>query len=643
MSVNIKMDLKNPVQANFLGNNAVYHGYAGMPDVDGRVYTEEQCEIEADRVAELGLRVARTFYKWWPWDSETNTWNWDNEIMKPFYKWLQRMKERNIQVSLNTGWCMPGDVNEVGGFNGKSPFKVEGDWIASTKKYAEWVSESLYQIVELRGFTNVTYIELFTEPQYGIKFNYLIDNKHAYELWADCAKAVTEQLIADGRRNLVKIIGPNEGSTSTSIMNKWVAENAAEYVDIFSSHNYQDFITEEEPKPDFDNAIMMTIAGAKIQQVVPIKPNTTYKLTFKIKLQIADRMTTSGCIIFGAWDADRLNDNEMIESGGQATNRLNLKSVKLIDHTELPDGIQEISMSFNSEDKSKCAIGIFRDIKEKESVLKLLSASLVEEGGSENILVNADFTQITAGKLFGPNDQTRFIGQAWRQGSCSKERSGDPYWHLRGCAQTTIDYVKQTGKPVWFDEYNVRIEKGHFDEPWHGTHRAASMQSLMNSGIQSSLMWTLIDQQWPDNHCTNQDAFVNGDHRYGVMPVLTRSLVPWPAYYSTGLVMKFMGGDPGTHIYEGIGTDFLHATVSKMPDGNISVLVINNKSKADDFTVDFGEKLGVKLNRRLYDPETIVPDERAKQIEADKTFEVDSVLSDSLPAGGVAVYTTISD
>ena len=234
------------------------------------------------------------------------------------------MKDRNIQVSLNTGWCMPGDVNEVGGFNGKSPFKVEGDWIASTKKYAEWVSESLYQIVELRGFTNVTYIELFTEPQYGIKFNYLIDNKHAYELWADCAKAVTEQLIADGRRNLVKIIGPNEGSTSTSIMNKWVAENAAEYVDIFSSHNYQDFITEEEPKPDFDNAIMMTIAGAKIQQVVPIKPITTYKLTFKIKLQIADRMTTSGCIIFGAWDADRLNDNEMIESGGQATNRLNL-------------------------------------------------------------------------------------------------------------------------------------------------------------------------------------------------------------------------------------------------------------------------------------------------------------------------------
>ena len=72
-------------------------------------------------------------------------------------------------------------------------------------------------------------------------------------------------------------------------------------------------------------------------------------------------------------------------------------------------------------------------------------------------------------------------------------------------------------------------------------------------------------------------------------------------------------------------------------------MVINNKLQPDDFTIDFGEKLGVKLNRRLYDPDTIVPDERAKQIEPDSVFEVDSILKDTLPAGGVAVYTTIED
>ena len=40
MSVNIKVDLNNPVQTDFLGNNAVYHAYAGMPDKDGRVYND---------------------------------------------------------------------------------------------------------------------------------------------------------------------------------------------------------------------------------------------------------------------------------------------------------------------------------------------------------------------------------------------------------------------------------------------------------------------------------------------------------------------------------------------------------------------------------------------------------------------------
>ena len=82
MGVNIKIDLNNPVQTNFLGNNAVYHGYAGMPDKDGRVYSEELCEIEADRAADLGLRVARTFYRWYAWEPETGTWNWDNEDCK---------------------------------------------------------------------------------------------------------------------------------------------------------------------------------------------------------------------------------------------------------------------------------------------------------------------------------------------------------------------------------------------------------------------------------------------------------------------------------------------------------------------------------------------------------------------------------
>lgn len=75
-----------------MGNNAVYHGYAGMPDDAGRVYSEELCELEADRAATLGVRVVRTFYKWYAWDAEKQVWNWESEKMQAFYRWLDRLK-----------------------------------------------------------------------------------------------------------------------------------------------------------------------------------------------------------------------------------------------------------------------------------------------------------------------------------------------------------------------------------------------------------------------------------------------------------------------------------------------------------------------------------------------------------------------
>ena len=644
MSVKINVDLNSPVQTNFLGNNAVYHGYAGMPDSDGRVYSDELCEIEADRAAALGIRVTRTFYKWWAWDSDTDTWNWDNEIMTAFYKWLQRMKDRNIKVALNTGWCLPGDINEVGGFNGKSPFKVDGDWLASVKKYAEWVSETLHQIVELRGFTNVTYIQLFTAPQYATIFNYQIDNKHAYELWYDCAKAVNEQLVKDNRRDLVKIIGPNEGSTSTSVMNKWVAENSDEYLDIYASHNYQDFVVDEAIEREVGNSLVFTMPGARVQQEVDIIPNTDYIMETELAANITDRLTVSGGVVIGAWSVDRLGNFHSIESGSQATGRLGEKSTTIIDAVDIPEEKKKFTITFNSGDADKCIIGIFNDIKGKCSGLKAYSCTLKKAGSNENLLFNPDFTEISFGNgLFNTTDPVEFIPKTWRNLGCTKEEvCTDPYYHLVTCAKTTIGYVPKN-KPVWFDEYNVRVEKDSFHTPIHGTHLAASMQSLMNSGIESSLMWTLFDQQWPNNHTNNNDCFVDGDHRYGVMPVLTRTLVPYPAYYSTALVMKYMGGDPGTHIYEGEGKKLLHATVSKMPDGNFSVLVINNKLKEDEFSIDFSENIGLKLNRYVYDPATIEPDETATLIKSDKVFEVGSNLSDKLPAGAVAVYTTIKD
>ena len=75
---NIIIKNTTPVQENFLGNGAIYHGFASMPDSLGRNYSDEFCDIEADRIANMKLKIARTFYGAYAWEPETKSWNWEN-------------------------------------------------------------------------------------------------------------------------------------------------------------------------------------------------------------------------------------------------------------------------------------------------------------------------------------------------------------------------------------------------------------------------------------------------------------------------------------------------------------------------------------------------------------------------------------
>ena len=70
----------------------------------------------------------------------------------------------------------------------------------------------------------------------------------------------------------------------------------------------------------------------------------------------------------------------------------------------------------------------------------------------------------------------------------------------------------------------------------------------------------------------------------------------------------------------------------------------NRKAEADEFTLNFEQPIGKKLNRHLFDPQTLVPDEKAEVIGIDKVYSnVEDSLSDELPPFSVAVYTTYMD
>ena len=459
----LRIDTNTVIQDNFLGLGAVYHGYMFQKDFSGRHYTPEQCEIELDRVSRSGLKIARTYYDYnFSW--YCGKWDWDCPMMQGFYTWLEKMKERNVDVALNAAWCFPGDIDSTSGWPWHmTPFTVIGDWNASVNNYAWWVSESVYQIIEKRGFDNVRYLCMFTEPQHFPGSRMDDPQWNQFEAWAQCVRAVRKKLEEDGRLHYVKMVGPNEGSTDTSEMVKWVADNADDCVDIYSSHNYE-----------------------------------------------------------------------------------------------------------------------------------------------------------------------------------GKGLETDNYSDWAAWTTTGMDNCAGTKKPFWFDEYGTFNENVRHNSAWYGTLLGIAQAAFMNCGAQTSILWTLFDQQWTDNHSNNNDSFYDGVHKHGIAPVIRESEIPRKSWYAFSMMSRFLGIE-GTCVFKTEGTDLLHIAACRQPDGSYSILIVNGGKDKACISVDIGDDFDHRLYRRLYDPAVIQPDARADIPKIDGQYEAKKCFTDCLPPGAVAVYTTIQD
>ena len=635
----LKINNLKAVQNNFLGSGAIYHGYAGMPDETGRVYTDEQCEIEAKRAADMKLKIARTMYRWWAWDKNTNTWNWDNEIMTAFYKWLQRMKDANITVALNTGWTNPGDINSSSWMR-ESPFTVEGDWDKSVQNYADWVSETVHQIVELRGFTNVKILVLFTEPQRADGI--LPEGRSTYETWFQATKAAHDALIRDNRRHLVKLMGPNEGHTVTSDMVKWVGENTGDFLDIYSSHAYlnPDYVPAHFSKKytqKGNNAFKLNYPGMRGHYNVTLTPNTDYTFKMYYCFENQANATLSRDIRFGAFvgkDVDNVDDvfNDALN---RPVDELNEGSILYLTYKDLSTDYSCMTVNFNSGNATSAKVGIFSDLINLSGTGETLNST------NGSLLIDCfELYETESGKAIDINGKLENRAEGWNVAHAGLIISDlDSYSCWYEWAKTGIQYVPDN-KPFCFDEYNVVFDRD-YSRTEHGAEISTAAIAFMNAGCQSSLMWTLFDQQWPNDHTYNADSFVDGDHRMGIMPNLKRSLVPHRSYYAFGLISRYV--ESGSTIYEGFGENFLHTTMAVAPSGDVTVIEDNCKEESDDFEIKFEKSLDLSLNRHVFDPNTLIPDEKAEMIKSDKTVLADMALKDAIAPFGVNIYTTIKD
>ena len=232
-SVTLSVDTSTVIQDNYLGTGAVYHGFAFMPESISKGYDSTLQEIEFGRVADMELSIARTWYRpdWACGQSGYPSYDWNSTKMTAFYNWLDEMQDIGVDVAINAGWWLPNDVYNVWPF-------TSGDgstWSTKLDQWADWMSESLYQIITVRGYTNVKYVMLFTEP--GTASGVLPTGYTQLMCLEEAVIALHDQLVTDGRRNLVKFVGPNYAAWQdvTTVKN-----DLDDYIDIYSAHGYSE-------------------------------------------------------------------------------------------------------------------------------------------------------------------------------------------------------------------------------------------------------------------------------------------------------------------------------------------------------------------------------------------------------------------
>ncbi len=640
--ITLKADMNSPVQENYLGLGAVYHAFAGMPDDAGRVYTEEQCELEARRVADLRVKVVRSYYSWYAWDKDTNTWDWDNERMTVVYKWLQRMKDAGITVVLNTGWWNIGDL--MGNYHaGPCPFYAPGDWDKTIQNYADWVSANVEEIIVKRGFTNVKYFCLFTEPNECPLKEFPSEEvrRNHRESWYKSAKAAHDTLCANGLRDKIKLLGPQEGQANRPWMTEYAIEmGCGEWLDGMSAHNYLQF--DNAPLSDVHSgkkSVIFPMAGARVQQDVVLKKNTDYTVSVWLKSKANIPVAEDASVMFGLFTEGSFwhyftHYCEM----GDGLFTMNVPA------SEIETDWKEFKFTFNSGEHEKLTACLYSNMKRADGKKDSLWNGLPFLLATGLSLSCDDFSlrETETGKELLKDVSFECCNHwyaLWTRYLCT-----DAYENWLGMEKDVIRILPENLKSeYWHDEYNVTFDKK--SDPGHGVMLSLGQVAQMNGGGKCSFMWTLFDQQWPNNHTNSPDAFEDGVHIHGLMPVLTKSLVPHPAYYAWGMVSRYTGGE-GTKTFEGINlsNERVAMNINALPDGNYTITVVNYGKTAQDVELKFNTCFGRDFNRHLYDSATIVPDETATLPKTDKVFErVFDTICDNLPPMSVAVYTTLCD
>lgn len=204
--------------------------------------------------------------------------------------------------------------------------------------------------------------------------------------------------------------------------------------------------------------------------------------------------------------------------------------------------------------------------------------------------------------------------------------------------------VCKSDKPFWIDEFGISVSgyRQHVEMPWKGTHIGVATAAYMEFGVQNAVLWALYSQQWP-NSMNNEGEFSNGIHMTGWAFGTNLSTVPYTQYYGYTVLSKYLRDMDTVFRVEYDTTYSLYYGYATNDNGDTTFFAVNAYAGEDQgFEMEFEKSLGGKtFYRHVYDPLTTKPNSTMQVVPADRAYKIEDKLVDRLPAGAVAVYTTI--
>ena len=223
----IRVDFEDTLCDNYLGMNAVYHGFNYMPEYKMRGYTDADRAVEYARVKEARLRIARTwFYPNYNCLDIKGPYDMHSQRMEALRKWCQDMKDMGIEVALQAGWHFIDNTY----YGHEMPNDKE-----DPEDFANWAASSFAYLIDTCGLDNIKYAILFTEPT-GDGVCEKLESWNRWDYYVHCCRILDRVFRERGLRDRVKFVGPNNSAGGKHL--EEAVRDLNDVIDIYSSHDY---------------------------------------------------------------------------------------------------------------------------------------------------------------------------------------------------------------------------------------------------------------------------------------------------------------------------------------------------------------------------------------------------------------------